>query len=173
MLLAWLDEAPPAVQAGGHAPLQHTTALLYAPLNYHLPQSGAVSVPVGFVPGRMIESPPEGGTCGAYGEWAVYLGRGSAVFDFALPEDASDAQISQVTISVHSEKEWWQPPKIALYDWRAGTWTELREPIFGDNVFTDAARLVSKAGLVRVRLSAQNDMRTGCFYVGLGFAGER
>ncbi len=173
MLLAWLDETPPLVQAERQAAVQHTTALLYAPLAYRLPQRGAISVPVGFVPGRMTEPPAEGGMCGAYGELAVYLGRGSAVFDFALPDDASDAQISQVTLSVHSEEEWWQPPKAALYDWRAGTWTELPMPVFGDNVLTDAGSLASRAGLVRVRLSAERDTRAGCFYVGLGFEGRR
>jgi hypothetical protein len=173
LLLAWLDEAPPVVQAEGPAPVQHTTALLYAPLDYRLPQSGTISVPAGFVPGRMSEAPSEGGTCGAYGMLAAYIGRGSATFDFALPEDASDAQIDQLTISIRSEEGWWQPPAIALYDWRTGTWAELPAPVFGDNVLTDAGSLVSQAGLVRVRLSAEKDTRAGSFYVGLGFEGRR
>jgi hypothetical protein len=104
---------------------------------------------------------------------AAYIGRGSATFDFALPEDASEAQIDQLTISIRSEEEWWQPPAIALYDWRAGTWTELLAPVFGDNVLTDVESLVSQAGLVRVRLSAEKDTRAGSFYVGLGFEGRR
>jgi hypothetical protein len=173
LLLAWRDEAPPVVQAEGRSVVQHTTALLYAPLDYRLPQKGTISVPAGFVPGRMTEAPSEGGTCGAYGMLAAYIGRGSAAFDFALPEDASDAQIDQLTISIRSEEEWWQPPAIALYNWHAGTWTELPAPVFGDNVLTDAGNLVSQAGLVRVRLSAEDDTRAGCFYVGLGLEGRR
>jgi hypothetical protein len=121
----------------------------------------------------MIEAPSEGGMCGADGILAVYIGRGSAVFDFALPEDASGTQISQVTVSIRSEGGWQQPPTTALYDWSAGTWTELQEPVLGDNVIADAASLASRAGLVRVRLSAENDTRAGCLYVGLGFEGRR
>jgi hypothetical protein len=95
------------------------------------------------------------------------------VFDFTLPEDASGAQIHQLTLSIRSERGWQQPPAVALYDWSAGTWADLEEPVFGDNVIAGAASLVSKDGLVRVRLSAENSARVGCLFVGLGFEGSR
>jgi hypothetical protein len=138
-----------------------------------LTRGGTIAVPAGFVPGQVAEIPSEGGLCAAPGVPAVYIGRGDAVFDFTLPEDASGAQISQLTVSIRSEGGWQQPPAVALYDWSAGTWAELQGPVLGDNVIADAASLASKDGLVRVRLSAENDTRVGCLYVGLGFEGRR
>jgi hypothetical protein len=173
MLLAWLGEAPPEVRVRGRSPAQQTTALLYAPLTYRLPQEGKIAVPAGFLPGRVAEVPSEGGVCAAPGGPAVYIERGDALFDFALSEDASGAQIDQLTVSIRSEGGWQQAPAVALYDWSAGTWTELEGPTFGDNVIADATRLASNGGLVRVRLSAENTARVGCLYVGLGFEGSR
>jgi len=173
MLLAWLDEAPPEVRVRGRSPAQQTTALLYAPMTYRLPQEGKIAVPAGFLPGRVAEVPFEGGVCAGSGGPAVYIGRGVAVFDFTLPEGASGTQVDQLTLSIRSEGGWQQAPAVALYDWSAGTWAELEEPTFGDNVIADAARLASKGGLVRVRLSAENTVRVGCLFVGLGFEGSR
>jgi hypothetical protein len=121
----------------------------------------------------MIEAPSEGGVCGAFGTLAVYLGRGTATLEFALPEEASDAQISEVMLSIRSEEGWGQPPSMALYDWHTGSWTELSAPVFGDNIVTNTESLVSKAGMLRVRLSAESKARVGCLYVGLGVKGAR
>jgi hypothetical protein len=173
MLLAWLDEAPPEVRVRGRSPAQQTTALFYASLAYPLSRGDQIAIPAGFLPRQVVEVPFEGGLCAAPGGPAVYIGRGNAVLDFTLPEDASGVRIDQLTIAVRSEEGWKQAPSVALYDWIAGTWAEVHEPIFGDNVIADAARLVSDHGLVRVRLSAENNTRVGCLFVGLGVEGSR
>jgi len=171
MLLAWLDEAPPQVRVAGRAPAQQTTALLYTHLSYRLPASGEIALPPGLIPGMLVETPREGGPCGPEGT-SVYLGRGQAVFEFQLPEDAQDMQVDTLRLTLGSYEGWGQPPEVALYDWHEKAWTVLGDPIMGINVIADAAPLVSDDGLVRVRLSSDG-ARGDCLYVELGLEGTR
>jgi hypothetical protein len=176
--LAWFDascgpqSAAPQVQVAGREPTQQTTALLYSPLTYRLSDKGIVSVPAGFIPSRIVEMPPDGGLCGPSGTSAIYIGRGDAMFEFQLPE-VRDVQVTQLALSIRSEGGWQQPPKAALYDWASETWAELEEPVWGSNLISDPQSLVNENGLVRVRLSVENSNHSGCFYLGLGFEGER
>jgi hypothetical protein len=170
-LLAWLDDAPPDVHVAGRQPGRQTTSLLYAPLTYRLPQSGTVSVPAGFVSGRILSMPVEGRSCGMPGMLSVYIGRGEATFEFELPGSASRMQIEGLTVSLRSEGGWQQAPRVAMYQWVENAWSELDEPVVGDNVLSDVYGLVSEDSLVRVRLSASNG-GGGCYHVGLGFEGK-
>jgi hypothetical protein len=172
IFLAWFDTSPPQVQVAGREPTQQTTALLYTPLAYRLAEGGIVSVPAGFIPGRIVEMPPDGGPCGPPGTSALYIGRGDAVFEFQLPE-VRDVQVTQLAVSIRSEGGWQQPPKAALYDWVSETWAELEEPVWGSNLISDAQSLVNENGSVQVRLSVENSNHSACFYLGLGFEGER
>jgi hypothetical protein len=170
-LFAWFDRAPPEVRVAGRQPATQTTALLYAPLTYHLSESGTVSVPVGFVRSRVLSMPVQGGPCGPSGIPAVYIGQGEATFEFELPASARRLQIEGLTVSLRSEGGWQQPPEMAVYQWLDQAWSDLDKPVVGDNVLTDIQGLVSEDGRVRVRLSSNNG-GGGCYYVGLGFEGK-
>jgi hypothetical protein len=170
-LLAWFDRAPPDVRVAGRQPAQRTTALLHTPLTYQLAESGEVVVPAGFVPSRVLSMPIEGGPCGPPGIPAVYINRGEATFEFELPAPSRQVRIERLTLSLRSEGGWQQPPRIAVYDWSEESWSELEEPVIGDNVLTDVEGLVGDAGLVHARLVLEGGGGGGCYALGLGFEG--
>ena len=172
-LLAWSDHAPPEVQVAGRQPARQTTALVYTPLTYRLAESGTVLMPPGFITGRVLSMPVEGGACGSPGIPAVYINRGEATFEFELPESARQVQIERLTVSLRTEGGWQQPPEVAIYEWAEQTWSDIAQAVIGDNVLTEVNGLVSDNGLVRVRLSFDSGGGGGCYYVGVGFEGER
>jgi hypothetical protein len=171
MLLGWLSEAPPDVQVAGRRPTQQTTALLYTPLSYHLSEKGAISLPPGLIPGTLVEMPTSGGMCGPQGA-SVWLERGQATFEFRAPEEVRDMQLDALKLVIAAEGGWWQPPDTAVYDWDAGTWAALNDPVMGVNIISDATGLVSDDGLVRVRLSSESN-QGGCLSLELGLEGKR
>jgi hypothetical protein len=172
-LIAWLDGAPPEVWVARRHPAQQTTALYLLPLSYHLPESGTISVPAGFVESRVVEMPAEGGPCGPGGVPAVYIHRGESVFEFDLPELVQDVQLEQLVLSLRSEGGWREAPSVAFYDWPADAWSELSEPDFGDNLVSEPEAFVREDGLVRVRLTVDDVSGGSCYIVGVGFEGER
>jgi hypothetical protein len=181
-LIGWLDDAPPQIRVAAHpqvkvsgrTPAQKTTALLYAPLPYDLPDSGEISLPPGLIPGDLIQIPAEGGTCGPNGA-SVWIARGTALFEFQIPEEAHDVQIEQIKLAIRTDDGggWWDPPQTAVYDWDSDDWPVLADPIIGVNVIPDAGSVVSEDGLVRVRLSSDGKQGGGCLYVELGLEGRR
>ena len=171
MLLGWLDEAPPEVQVAGRALVQQTTALLYLPLSYRLPDEGHISLPPGLIPGALVEMPMEGGPCGP-DAMSVYINRGQAVFEFQVPDEVLDMQVEKLKLVIETEGGGWQPPATAVYDWETKTWVELDSPVMGVNVLSDPAGLVSDDGLVRVRLSSDGGRGGGCLYLAVGLEGK-
>ena len=171
ILLGWLDESPPDVRVAGRTPVQQTTALLYAPLSYRLPDEGDVSLPPGLVPGALVEMPLEGGPCGPDAT-SVHINRGQAVFEFQVPDEVRDVRVDALKLVFGTDGSWWQPPDTAIYDWDAEAWAELDGPVMGVNVLSDTTGLVSDDGLVRVRLSSEGG-GGGCIYLELGLEGTR
>jgi len=171
IFLGWFDQSPPQVLVDGRSPVELTTALLYAPLSYRLPESGQISVPVGFMPGSIGEMPVEGGQCGPPGVPAVYVGRGHATIQFKLPGNLEDVQVDALTLQVRSDGGWQQLPEISLYEWDSDEWLLLQEPVLGENRIEDAEHLMSRTGEALVRLSSTNG--GGCFYMQMGFEGTR
>jgi hypothetical protein len=170
--LGWSDEAPPDVRVAGRAPGQKTTALLYAPLSYHLPEKGNLSMPPGLIPGTLVKLPIDGGPCGPDAA-SLYLGQGEAVFEFQLPDETRDIRVDEIKLIIGTDGGgWWQPPDTAVYDWGRETWFALSDPVLGVNVVSDAATMVSDDGLVRVRMSADSN-QGGCLYLELGLEGRR
>jgi hypothetical protein len=171
-LLGWLDQAPPEVQVAGRAPAQQTTALLYAPIAYHLPGSGDISLPPGMLPGSLVQIPIEGGRCGPQAN-SVWLGRGEAIFEFQVPDEVRDAKVEQLKLLMQSDGSgWWQPPDTAVYAWDSEGWVAVDEPVLGLNIIPDAASMVGPDGRIRVRLSAESN-QGGCLYLELGMQGTR
>lgn len=171
-LLGWLDEAPPEVRVAGRAPTQQTTALLYAPILIHYSDGGDISLPPGLLPGRLVEMPEEGGTCGP-GEAAVWLGRGQAVFEFQVPDEIQGVQAETLDVLLGAEGGgWWSPPDLAVYAWDTQTWAKVDEPVLGVNAVTDTIGMISDDGLIHVRLAAEVN-RGGCLYVELGLEGTQ
>ena len=103
----------------------------------------------------------------------MYINRGEATFEFELPESARQVQIERLTVSLRTEGGWQQPPEVAIYEWAEQTWSDIAQAVIGDNVLTEVNGLVSDNGLVRVRLSFDSGGGGGCYYVGVGFEGER
>lgn len=169
-MLGWFGEAPPEVLVGGRRPAAQTVALLLAPVDYGLPSGGVAAIPPGLIPGTVTQMPAEGGMCGMPGTTAVYIGRGKATFEFQLPPELALAA-EALTVEIGSDGGWAGAPDLAVYDWDAGAWTTVDEPVLGRNVFEQAAAFVSADGVVRVQLSSTG-VRSGCYYVDLGVEGK-
>ncbi len=171
VLFGWLDAAPPDIQVTGSEPAQQTTALALLPLAYRLPESGPISLPPGLIPGQMIESPREGGPCGATGATAVYINHGDAFFEFRLPDTLQNAQVDNLKLGLWTDSGMFTQPTLALYDWTNQQWLLLDGVNQGVNLVPTAQELLGPGGLVRVRLSADNAQ--SCYYLGLGLEGRK
>jgi hypothetical protein len=101
----------------------------------------------------------------------VYINRGEATFEFELPAPSRQVRIERLILSLRAEGGWQQRPQVAVYDWSEGAWSELEEPVIGDNVLADVEGLVGDAGLVHARLSLESSGGGGCYSLGLGFEG--
>lgn len=170
-VLGWFNEAPPEVLVGGRRPAVQTMALLLAPIDYRLAPGERVVLPPGLIAGTVIQMPAEGGPCGQPGTTAIYVGRGDAAFEFGLPTEL-EVVPTKLIVEVGSEGGWAAAPQVAVYDWEAGDWVAVEEPVLGRNVLERITGLVSADGLVRVQLSSTGT-RSGCYYVDVGVEGAR
>lgn len=172
VFLGWLHESPPQIYINGDKPSQQTTAMVYYPLNFDLPEHGAVSIPVGLVPGELVQSPVEGGQCGPAGETAVYIARGEAIFDFQVSQEMIDLEVDNIKLAVWSDSGGFDPPDITIYNWVTESWVNLSGINPGINLIPTAAWAFGQDGLIKIRLSAESE-RMGCYYFGLGIEGWR
>lgn len=171
ILLGWLDQAPPETLVAGTHPAEQTTALLYATVGYQIP-SGAITLPIGLIPGALTELPSEGGGCGETGTTAVYIGRGQAGFEFYVPVEEQALQIDTLKISIMTDSGWWSAPEIEIYDWETDEWRRLNGVEQGTNLIPNAASMVSPNGVVKLHLISEGNSQ-GCFYLSLGLEGQR
>lgn len=165
-LLGWLDEAPPVVRVSGSTPGQQTTAVLLMPLTYRLPVSGAISLPPGLIPGRLVAAPRDGGTCGMGGSTAVYIVNGEALFEFSLPGSLPKESVDNLKLTISTDGAWFDGPDTAIYNWEIQDWVTLEGINQGANLIPNASGLIGPGGQVRVRLTDQNGQ--SCYYLGLG-----
>jgi hypothetical protein len=171
-LLAWIDTAPPEIRVGGKEPQRQAVTLLFTSLTYNLPEDGTISLPPGLIPGAVVAMPEEGGLCGAAGN-AVWLGRGEAIFEFALPEDIDGGDLRSLSVALTTDGPRWAPPETAIFDWEQQGWRGIDDAILGVNKLSEPEGLVGAGGLVRVRLSTGTGRSEGCFQVRLGLEAEQ
>jgi hypothetical protein len=179
-LLTWVDstsvgllqQAPPTVTVEGRAPTQQTLMLVHTTFGFELPERGAVFLPPGVLPGRMVELPPEGGLCGPGNVTAIYLGRGDAILEFKVPPAFADIQIEKLRLSMLSDGGWEKAPVTHLYDWDEKSWLALESPQLGVNMLDYQPGLADGDGRIRVRIS-QDGGGGGCLYVNMGLDGKR
>lgn len=172
VLLAWLDNFPPEVQVNDRPVQEIATALLYQPLDYQLAAGEQVWLPVGMIPGGLVEFPVEGGNCGP-DNTSVWLGRGEAVFAYQLPESIQPITPETLRLSVRSDGGWFELPTVSLYDWSAGNWVELQGAATGVNIVDEAGRYIDAGGNIRVQLATEVNTGGGCLFVELGMQGSR
>ena len=171
ILIGWLDQAPPETSISGYQPAEQTTALLYTPVAYQMPQ-GPLTLPVGIIPGTLTEIPFEGGMCGEPGVTAVYIGRGQAEFEFYVPVEDQNLQIDTLKVSLMNDSGMWTSPEVEIYDWEKEEWRKLSGVEQGTNLIPNAASMVSPSGVVKFRLTSEGNSQ-GCFYINLGLEGQR
>jgi hypothetical protein len=141
------------------------------PLSYRLPEKGLTEIPVGMVPGTVSVVPLDGGVCGEAGSTSLYLYRGEGILEFTLPVMMEGFQVDSLKLSVSTDSGWFGEPKIALFDWQAETWVDLKGIVQGINLIPDASNLVSPSGVVKIRLTA-DEANQGCYYLALGLEGK-
>jgi hypothetical protein len=172
LMLAWFDDAPPNLMVSGRSITQQTTGLLTVNLPYSFPDSGHLSLPPGLIPNAIVEMPIEGGSCGYPGTPALYLGRGSGVIEFYLPETLQGVTLDRLVVQLSTEGGWEQAPNIGVYNWDLAAYEELENPITGQNYLEDVQGLLSDHQVVRVRISSPEGFTGACYYLGLGLEGN-
>jgi hypothetical protein len=169
--IGWIDEAPPAVHIPGVDPGQQSSALIILPLSYQLPEAGQITIPVGLIPGSLIENPREGGSCGLPGTTAVYISGGKATFEFRLPQETNHLKPENLKLGIWSDSGLFSSPNIALYNWKTLSWTTLDGIDQGVNLVPKAADFVNDEGRVQIQLSAEGAQ--SCYYIALGLEGSQ
>ena len=172
VLVGWLDDAPPQVQVNGEIPAQQSTALVYSQLGYQMSSADQVNLPVGLIPGTLVLTPTEGGTCGDPGSLAVYIYRGDAEFEFNIPAELLDLSINQLNLGMWSDGSTNNVPITAIFNFANQDWTNLDNLSLGENLIPDPLDYIDASGLVRFRLSSTQESQ-GCFYLGLGLDGQK
>lgn len=172
LVLGWLDKAPPEVTVSGRKPAQQTSALLVAPVPFHFSEGKRLVLVPGLIPGRVIQMPVESEYCGHPSTQSIYLGSGSAVFEFEIPRAFAEIELESLVLYIGTEGGWEPVPDVAFYDWREADWQPAPGMTAGHNLFQEPQNLVSDEGLIHVRLS-QPEMMYGCYYLGLGLEGSR
>jgi hypothetical protein len=172
LLLGWFDDAPPNLTVSGRSIAQQTIGLLTMNLSYTFPHSGHLSLPPGLVPSAIVEMPIEGGSCGYPGTQAIYLGRGTGVIEFYLPETFQGINLDELVVYIGTEGGWERVPNTAVYNWDQATYQELENPNTGPNSLNNIQGLVSQQQVVRVQISSPEGFTGACYYLGLGLEGN-
>ena len=169
--LGWIDESPPAVTVRDTEPGNQTTALVVLPLEFDLP-GGDVLIPTGWIPGELVQTPTDGGTCGEPGTTSVYLNRGSAIFEFSIPPQFQTLQPEKIRLSLWNDSGALQlSPEIAILDWASESWTTLSGIQAGINLIPNAAQFINQDGAFRLRLSAPETGQS-CYFLAAGLEGN-
>ncbi len=173
LILGWLDQSPPEVTVKNNRLSQQTTALVFSALDFHLPDKGPLSLPLGMIPGDLTQIPSDGGTCGPTGTASIHMGTGTAEFAFQLPKEVIGAQIRSLKLNLWRDSGGdWGTPEIAIWDWSSNAWVAIQEPIQGINVIQDANAYVNENGQVKVRLTSNSNIYA-CNYLDMGLEADR
>ncbi len=169
-LLGWLDQAPPEVSIAGNVLTYRTTTLVYRGVEYHLPDSGLLTIPAGLVPGAIIKYPVGSGNCGT--STSLNMGPGEAELEFQVPENLAKLQVTALKVAISMDIGGVGVlPKIALYDWQNASWTEIQDPIQGTNIIQNAAPYLSE-GKIHLRLTGESN-NFSCIYIDVGLDAEQ
>ncbi|NLG96946.1 MAG: hypothetical protein GX491_06255 [Chloroflexi bacterium] len=167
-VFGWMKEAPPAVEVANSGLSQQATVLVHTTLDFQTTKDGYMILPPGLVPGVITELPVNGGTCGPTGVTSVYMGRGEAHFEYQIPASLDNFQVDTLKLAFWRDSGGqWVMPDISLYKWTEDAWIAIQEPIEGTNIIKDASDYVNENGIVRVKMSTENDT-FGCIYLDMG-----
>jgi hypothetical protein len=172
VLLGWLDSAPPEVRVNDQTVTEQGTTLVYQPVDYRFLEGSEIWLPVGTIPGGLVEYPFEGGNCGP-DNTSVWLGRGEAVFAYQLPENVQDVTPEALRLSIRSDGGWVQLPEVSIYHWGEDRWVGLEGVVTGVNVIGNADRFVDESGNIKVKLATEVNTGGGCLFVEVGLQGTR
>jgi hypothetical protein len=173
-IFGWIDEAPPQLLVNGNVPQETASTLYLTQLPYVFPLDGKIKVPVGMIPGVVVEMPISGGFCGGSASTSVWFDRGETVMEFILPGELRNLELDKLQLFIKSDSSWITIPKIELYHWESQAWETLENVQSGYNNLPNPTSWISPEGLLRVRLTLENiGQGGGCYYTGLGLEGTR
>jgi hypothetical protein len=168
LVFGWMNQAPPEVSVEDSRLSQQATAIVYTQMDYQVPDSAFLSIPTGMIPGGISKMPQNGGSCGMIGTTSVNMGRGEAELEYQIPENLIGRTVEKLKLNMTSDNAaMWGTPSIALFRWAEDNWLTIQDPIQGVNVINDAAPYVNETGVVRIRLTSEND-NYRCIYLDLG-----
>ncbi len=169
-LIGWLDDSPPNININGKLANKNTLALLSTPVSFKL-ASGDFTIPIGLIPGSVIEKPANSGYCGTASA-NLYLDRGEAVFEFKIPEKIPTSHIDLINLMINSDTGQTTDLIFSLYNWESRTWSEISNPIIGQNQISATNGLISDTGSIHIRVEKDaNSFTSGCLYMSMGING--
>jgi hypothetical protein len=173
-LLGWMDTAPPDVRVNGEIPQVAENALYILESHYKISESGKFIIPAGLIPGVVAQMPNNGGTCGS-GNTSIWIDSGEAVFEYIVPPELVNSSFEALQFALQTDSGISNPPQVEIYNWIEANWNLLDKPIMGLNMIPGPTDYVSPEGLIRFRLSVENQNFQGgaCFYTALGLEGSR
>lgn len=173
-LLGWMDAAPPEVLVNGEIPQVAENALYILETHYLLPHSGEIRIPAGLIPGLVAEMPFNGGTCGS-STTSIWIDQGEAVFEYIVPPEIDDMTIEKLIFALQTDSGISNVPQIEIYHWENADWQLLDRVVLGLNTISEPPNYVSPEGLIRFRLSVENQNFQGgaCYFAALGLEGSR
>lgn len=171
VVLGWLEDAPPDLTVRGQAVNEQTTGIVFSAFEFSLPENGAVSIPSGMLPGRLVQMPISGGTCGPQGA-SVWIDRGEAIFDFVLPDGIQEIEIQKLLLGLESDGGWLNQMTVGIYNWESGEWLQLADAALGVNVIEgEIDQYINPEGRIQISLTSEQQGNGMCYYLGLGLQG--
>ncbi len=172
VLIGWIKDLPPQVTVNGAIPAQQSTAMVYSQLTYNIDLSKNINLPTGTIPGSLVVTPLDGGSCGPQGSLSIYIYRGEAEFEFSLPAELKSQQIQNLIFGIYSDGSITVTPVTYIYDYGIQDWINLENLILGENLITANPSIISPTGLIRLRLASTQETG-GCYFLGMGIEANR
>ncbi len=169
VLVAWLDATPTQVSLSEDSRVSQVgTTLLYSEMPVRF-GAGAVSLPRGMLRARIVQN--DGGTCYGPGVASLSPDFEEAEIQWELPNQVKQLDPSELALHISSDGGWANTPALAFYDYEAGGWVEVVEPVMGQNKVAEPDALLSDNGILRLRVQNPNRNQGGCLYFDVALKG--
>lgn len=164
--IGWIEQSPIEVRIIGVEPAEQSASVVIYPLRYEFPDSIKLSIPVGLIPGHLIEVPRDGGICGIPGDTAVYISRGEAIFEFNLPADFLQNKKFDLKLGLWNDIQTLGSINVEFYNWKSQEWVQFSNFQSGINRIHEPSDFIRSDGVTQIKLSTPSNQ--SCIYVALG-----
>ncbi len=177
VLLGWMSTSPVPLQLDGRrAQHQHLT-LINMPITPTYPAGERVTLPTGWLSSNIEASSRNGGPCPTPGGSMGYYAEGGVITTtLQLPPSIIDVQLGSAKLHSFTEGSNPNDVKLSIYDWSAGTWSDLPPMNMsgGTQALDQPARFKGPDGTFQLRTDLSDAGNSfGCMGVDLSIEGTQ